>query len=197
MEEKRRRTIAACRVAASVFAILVIICFAFINPEAETMDVVGMLAAVAALSVVLWWFPLPIYLLPLGFTLLAAAGSIVGLYARFFFYDKIVHGISGVMLAYIGYFLAGVLLRRLRLPDSRALRLVMAFLFAGMCAGMWEIFEFTADQLLAMEVQHGNADTMGDIIAGFVGGALYCLAAGLAGRLRGKKTPAETAQPRA
>ena len=54
---------------------------------------------------------------------------------------------------------------------------MLVVLFAGMFAffgaGFWEIVEFLTDCVVHMDVQHGNTDTMGDIVAGYLGGVLY------------------------
>jgi branched-subunit amino acid ABC-type transport system permease component len=52
-------------------------------------------------------------------------------------------------------------------------RALIAGLFAYSCAGFWEIIEFTTDCVMHMGVQHSNTDTMGDIVAGFFGGAVF------------------------
>ena len=43
----------------------------------------------------------------------------------------------------------------------------MFFSIAG--AGIWEIYEFTADNLLGINMQGDNTNTMGDIISGTLG----------------------------
>lgn len=162
------------RLAVFLGASAVILIFSLCAPEnAERFDMIGMELAVVALAIFLWKFPLGIYLSANLFTLCAAAGSILKLYDKFPGYDRVVHFISGLLLGYIGVYLINRIFDRLeteRIP-------ILVVLFAGMVAffgaGFWEIVEFLTDCVMHMEVQHGNTDTMGDIVAGYLGGILY------------------------
>ncbi|MCI8402714.1 MAG: hypothetical protein HFI38_11620 [Lachnospiraceae bacterium] len=160
----------------SVVAMVLMIVFRIGEPAAETMDVIGMILAVAAVSVVLYRFPMTIYLPAIVFVVLAGAGSIYLMYSKLPGWDRFVHYFSGVVLGAIGYTAMGGLLRWRGLPEDQVIMLLSAFVFAGMCAGAWEIGEFSADQFFHMDVQHGNTDTMGDIVCGFLGGMTFCAA---------------------
>ena len=162
------------RIGVSAVSAVLIVLFRILEPSSELKDVLGMLLAVAAVSAVLFRFPFPVYLLCMMQVLLAAAGSILLLYDKLPGYDRVVHYISGIVLGCVGYTAMTYLLELRKLPRDPAVLIVTAFLFAGMCAGFWEIIEFTMDQLFALDVQHGNTDTMGDIVAGFLGGITYC-----------------------
>ena len=50
-----------------------------------------------------------------------------------------------------------------------------AFFFSSAFAGIWEIFEFTADRLAGGDMQRGMVDTVTDIIAGNLGALTYFL----------------------
>ena len=50
-----------------------------------------------------------------------------------------------------------------------------AFFFSSAFAGIWEIFEFTADRLSGGDMQRGMVDTVTDIIAGNTGALTYFL----------------------
>lgn len=163
----------------SALALILMIVFRILEPAAETMDVIGMILAVGAVSLVLFRFPMTIYLPALVFVVLAGAGSIYLMYDKLPGWDRFVHYFSGIVLGAVGYTGMGYLLKWRKLPQDRVLLLLAAFVFAGMCAGAWEIGEFSADQLFGMGVQHGNTDTMGDIICGFLGGATFCLGEGV------------------
>lgn len=166
------------KLAVSAAALVLMIVFRVLEPAAETMDVIGMILAVGAVSLVLFRFPMTIYLPALVFVVLAGAGSIYLMYDKLPGWDRFVHYFSGIVLGAVGYTGMSYFLKWRKLPQDRALLLLAAFVFAGMCAGAWEIGEFSADQLFGMEVQHGNTDTMGDIICGFLGGASFCLGKG-------------------
>lgn len=161
-------------------AVILIFCY-FSPPDAEFFDKIGMLMAVAALSLLLWRFPLGTYSMPLIFTLTAAAGSILKLYDLFPGYDRVVHFISGVILGYIGYYIIDYLFKKLELPHERFIMILFAGLFSCFCAGGWEIIEFTTDTVFHaigsthLDVQHSNSDTMGDIVSGYLGGAVFQL----------------------
>ena len=108
-------------------------------------------------------------------TVCAAAGSILKFYDRFPGYDRVVHFISGLILGYIGVYLVRWLFGRLSLYPEPFVVILFAGLFSFACAGFWEIIEFLTDCVMHMGVQHGNTDTMGDIVAGYLGGVCFQL----------------------
>ena len=168
----------------SAAALVLMIVFRVLEPAAETTDVIGMLLAVGAVSLALFRFPMTIYLPARVFVVLAGAGSIYLMYDKLPGWDRFVHYFSGIVLGAIGYTGMRYLLKWRRMPQDQVVLLLAAFVFAGMCAGAWEIGEFSADQLFGMEVQHGNTDTMGDIICGFLGGLTFCLGQWAYGRIK-------------
>lgn len=166
------------RLGVSVGSLLIILAMSVvlapkIAPNSELFDQVGMALAIVALSLLLWRFPLGTYAMAQIFTLTAAAGSILKFYDRFPGYDRVVHFVSGVILGYIGYTIGYYVVRKLDLPPERFVITLIAGLFAYSCAGFWEIIEFATDCVMHMGVQHSNTDTMGDIVAGFFGGAVF------------------------
>ncbi len=166
------------RLGVSVGSLLIVLAMSVvlapkIAPNSELFDQVGMALAIVALSLLLWRFPLGTYAMAQIFTLTAAAGSILKFYDRFPGYDRVVHFVSGVILGYIGYTIGYYVVRKLDLPPERFVITLIAGLFAYSCAGFWEIIEFTTDCVMHMGVQHSNTDTMGDIVAGFFGGAVF------------------------
>ncbi|MDO4846998.1 MAG: hypothetical protein Q3968_02575 [Clostridiaceae bacterium] len=166
------------RLGVSVGSLLIILAMSVvlapkIAPNSELFDQVGMALAIVALSLLMWRFPLGTYAMAQIFTLTAAAGSILKFYDRFPGYDRVVHFVSGVILGYIGYTIGYYVVRKLDLPPERFVITLIAGLFAYSCAGFWEIIEFTTDCVMHMGVQHSNTDTMGDIVAGFFGGAVF------------------------
>ena len=166
------------RLGVSVGSLLIILAMSVvlapkIAPNSELFDQVGMALAIVALSLLMWRFPLGTYAMAQIFTLTAAAGSILKFYDRFPGYDRVVHFVSGVILGYIGYTIGYYVVRKLDLPPERFVITLIAGLFAYSCAGFWEIIEFATDCVMHMGVQHSNTDTMGDIVAGFFGGAVF------------------------
>ena len=164
------------RLGISLGASLVILIFSLCAPpNAELFDMVGMELAIVALGILLCRFPVGTYLMVNLFTLSAAAGSILKLYDKFPGYDRVVHFISGLILGYIGVYIAEWLFRRLNVHREPFIIIVFAGLFSCTCAGTWEIIEFLTDCVMHMGVQHGNTDTMGDIVAGYLGCMLFQL----------------------
>ncbi len=104
-------------------------------------------------------------------------GSVINLYRSFGPYDKIVHLISGFLLAALGMLIMEKLMKNSsRRCDFYIYALPMIFgacMFSSGCAGIWEIFEFLADKIAGGEMQRGMVDTVTDIIAGNVGALGY------------------------
>ncbi len=104
-------------------------------------------------------------------------GSIINLYRTFDPYDKIVHFISGCLLAAFGMFIIEFLLKKFsNVTDLSSFFIPMifaAFMFSSACAGIWEIFEFTADNIAGGGMQRGMVDTVTDMIAGNIGAIIY------------------------
>lgn len=175
-EWKGNKVEALRRLAVSLGALAVISLFSvFAPPQTELFDKVGMALAVLALAIFLCRFPVGAYLMANLLTVCAAAGSILKFYDRFPGYDRVVHFISGLILGYIGVYLVRWLFGRLSLYPEPFVVILFAGLFSFACAGFWEIIEFLTDCVMHMGVQHGNTDTMGDIVAGYLGGVCFQL----------------------
>lgn len=175
-ERKGNKVEALRRLAVSLGALAVIILFSvFAPPQTELFDKVGMALAILALAIFLCRFPVGAYLMANLLTVCAAAGSILKFYDRFPGYDRVVHFISGLILGYIGVYLVRWLFGRLSLYPEPFVVILFAGLFSFACAGFWEIIEFLTDCVMHMGVQHGNTDTMGDIVAGYLGGVCFQL----------------------
>lgn len=107
-------------------------------------------------------------------------GSVLDLYRSVGPYDKIVHFFSGILLASLGAMIMSILLKHAvkTVKKSKAylfVQAVFAFFFSSAFAGIWEIFEFTADRLSGGDMQRGMVDTVTDIIAGNTGALTYFL----------------------
>ena len=104
-------------------------------------------------------------------------GSIIDLYRFVGPYDKIVHFISGFLLAAFGMFIIEKLLKRTsKVEDSKPFVIPMIFaacMFSSGGAGLWEIFEFLADKIAGGGMQRGMVDTVTDMIAGNIGALVY------------------------
>ncbi len=94
-------------------------------------------------------------------------------------YDKIVHFFSGILLASLDAMIMSMLLKRavhtIKTKAYLFTQAAFAFFFSSAFAGIWEIFEFTADRLSGGDMQRGMVDTVTDIIAGNTGALTYFL----------------------
>lgn len=104
-------------------------------------------------------------------------GTIVSLYYYFKGYDKIMHTISGVVTS----FLALYLLVKLNIFNKKNILFNIIFIISVTLsvAAIWEIFEYTADQIFNIDVQWvkktGVTDTMTDIIVALFGSIFFCV----------------------
>lgn len=102
-------------------------------------------------------------------------GSVVGLYSSIYWYDILMHFSSGFVFGYIGK----LFLESFNISSSRKplFSFMFCFIFAVSVAGIWEIGEFSVDQITGSNLQHsidtGVVDTMQDLICGTVGGLIY------------------------
>lgn len=130
-------------------------------------------------------------------------GEVRNFYFRIPYWDTILHAMSGGMLAIIGFYIVHILNNwdRLDLHLSPFFVAFFAFCFAAACGVVWEIYEFSVDSLLSMNMQKyltdtGEAlvgaaalqDTMEDLIVDLVS-ALVVSALGYSVLAKRKKTP--------
>lgn len=164
------RTEQYAKLAIFLSASLLILVFSILAPSSVGLfDKIGMELALIAIGIFLLHFPTGIFLSVNLFVIAAAAGSILRVYDLLPGYDRTVHFASGIILGFVGCHLARQAFARLKVDVNPLLLIASGFLFSCACAGFWEIIEFTVDCVCDMSVQHGNTDTMGDIVAGFLG----------------------------
>ncbi|MFH8252798.1 hypothetical protein ACH3VR_20705 [Microbacterium sp. B2969] len=117
--------------------------------------------------------PWPLQLTYLTFTLAGPfAGSALHVYWYIPRWDFFVHLYSGIMLAWLGLLIARRVEERLGVPLPRWFSLTVALFTAISFAAAWELCEFGSDVLIGTAAQHGLDDTMYDIVAGTLGGAV-------------------------
>ena len=107
-------------------------------------------------------------------------GSILGWYGLGW-WDTFMHLISGAILAFSGIALYERLIHR-NAGDEISPWFVFLFTlsFAALGGVLWEIYEFSSDQLFGMTLQGGgNKDTMTDLIADTIGGLVIASVAGI------------------
>jgi hypothetical protein len=99
-------------------------------------------------------------------------GKVGAAYERFWWWDAVLHTSAGFILAYVGFLVLYVKVLQKKVEATRTLFLLIIFCFALAFGAVWEIFEYTVDQILGGNLQRGSLrDTMWDLIVDG-GGAL-------------------------
>ena len=92
-------------------------------------------------------------------------GEVFGFYERFWWWDVVLHGFSAMGFGIIGFLFAFYLFEGDRYAAPPWALSLIAFCFALSIGALWEIFEFTMDQLFGLNMQKsGLLDTMWDLI---------------------------------
>ena len=117
-------------------------------------------------------------------------GEVRSYYYRFVGWDTVLHFFSAGMLATLAYSIVSILNRSDQVPVSLSpgFLALFAFCFAVAAGAIWEIYEFTGDSLLGMNMQKWRteagvplvgqaalADTMKDIIVDVLGAGIISL----------------------
>lgn len=104
-------------------------------------------------------------------------GSILHFYGIIYWYDSFMHYISGILTSFLAILLL-VLFNKYDEKD-KTFNIIFIISITLMVAGLWEIFEFAADNLLGGDAQRvlatGVTDTMKDIICALLGSILFSL----------------------
>lgn len=112
-------------------------------------------------------------------------GSIAGWYGLGW-WDMFMHFISGVILAFAAVALYERLVHRSAGKEiSPWFIFLFSFSFAALGGVLWEIYEFSSDQLFSTSLQGGgNFDTMTDLIADIIGGLVVGIWSGIRTRTK-------------
>jgi hypothetical protein len=104
-------------------------------------------------------------------------GNVGGFYARFWWWDLVLHTASGFLLGIFGFLLVYVLNEKeeIELHMKPAFVALFAFMFSVGLGAIWEIFEYAMDVAFRLGMQHGLADTMADLIVDVVGAAIIAI----------------------
>lgn len=96
-------------------------------------------------------------------------GSSFNFYALIDNYDDIMHFLSGILSVIFAYNVFLALNTNTNLIFNRNVIILFVFCFNMTIAGLWEIFEFLADNFLGTNMQIGGlSDTMFDMINAFI-----------------------------
>lgn len=102
-------------------------------------------------------------------------GSLRSFYYRFWWWDFMLHTSSGLNLGFVGFFALYFLNHEKNIDMflSPIFIALFAFAFAVCIGALWEIYEFSMDSLLGLNMQkNGLVDTMWDLIADSLGGVI-------------------------
>ena len=101
-------------------------------------------------------------------------GVICELYFKWQYFDKVTHTLSGVVSGAV----AVLILEKVKVKNM-LFNILFILSFSWLCAGLWEVFEFTCNLLFGGDAQRvaltGVTDTMLDMIVAFFGSMFVCL----------------------
>jgi len=111
-------------------------------------------------------------------------GEVHDYYARYWWWDLVLHASAGLLLGILGFLLVYVLNEKddVHVNLTPGFMGFFAFTFALAFGALWEIFEFTMDQVFGMQMQKpmfadpsGLTDTMWDLIIDGVGAMIIAV----------------------
>ncbi len=105
-------------------------------------------------------------------------GEVRGYYARYWWWDVVLHTASGFLLGIVGFLLVHVLNEKedLELHMKPGFVALFSFMFAVGLGALWEIFEFAMDSVFGLNMQKsGLVDTMWDLIVDAAGALLIAV----------------------
>ncbi len=118
-------------------------------------------------------------------------GGVGDFYYRFWWFDSLLHAISGLGLGFIGFLIPYSLYKTGKLKAEPFFIALFGFCFALSLGALWEIFEFLMDQFLGTNMQKarnleliygyfdtrlGVLDTMYDLILDTIGALIASVA---------------------
>lgn len=100
-------------------------------------------------------------------------GEVGDFYERFWWWDVVLHFMSALSFGAIGFLLIFMLFEGDRYAAPPWALAVLAFCVGLSIGALWEVFEFSMDQLFGMNMQKsGLVDTMKDLIVDSAGAAI-------------------------
>jgi hypothetical protein len=100
-------------------------------------------------------------------------GDVLGLYYKIPHYDDLMHFTASFILGIVGFLIVYLILQ---FSESRTFSPALIILFSiGFCVTIgvcWEIVEFSVTTFSSYAMQHGNTDTMMDLLMDLSGGAV-------------------------
>lgn len=113
------------------------------------------------------FIPIEIEMIYLCFIFLSIIlGEIGDYYYKFWWWDLMLHTLSGILLGLTGFFILFMLISTKKLRSATSISMFFVFCFAVTLGVFWEIFEFLMDTIFGLNMQKsGLLDTMSDLIA--------------------------------
>lgn len=100
-------------------------------------------------------------------------GEVGNFYEMFWWWDVMLHTGSAIGFGLIGFIMIFMMVDSDRLQAAPFILALFAFSFAVSIGAIWEIFEFTMDQIFGSNMQKsGLIDTMYDLVVDCLGGAI-------------------------
>lgn len=99
-------------------------------------------------------------------------GEVAHFYEIYWWWDAAFHGLSGLAMGLIAYISLILAYRKHNVRLAPIFTSVFAICVSLALSAVWEILEFAIDSLAGTNMQPSAADTMWDLIAGFIGALL-------------------------
>jgi len=100
-------------------------------------------------------------------------GELVEFYLKYWWWDILLHTTSTMALAIISFGIIMVLLNNDKIKTAPGMIAIFSALIAIGIGGLWEIFEFSMDQIFGLNMQKsGLVDTMWDLIVATIGATI-------------------------
>ena len=103
-------------------------------------------------------------------------GEVGNAYIKFWWWDMVLHASSGVVIGFVGFLILYVPYIGGRLKMSFGMIAFFSFCMGLAFGALWEMYEFGSDLLLHTHMQHGNADTMHDLVTDALGALVMAIA---------------------
>ncbi|PIN79673.1 hypothetical protein COV16_02870 [Candidatus Woesearchaeota archaeon CG10_big_fil_rev_8_21_14_0_10_34_8] len=104
-------------------------------------------------------------------------GEMRSYYVKFWWWDVLLHSMSGIVLAFVGFLIVYILYTEKKIRMRPRFVLLFSFCFAVAIGSLWEIVEFTLDSFLGLQMQEASLfDTMLDLIVDSISALIVSVA---------------------
>ena len=100
-------------------------------------------------------------------------GETADYYNRFWWFDLLLHGSSGILIGMVGFVIIYFFLYTNKITANPLMIVIFSVSFSLAAGAIWEIFEFMIDLFFGFNMQKtGLVDTMSDLIVDFLGACI-------------------------